>query len=223
MDYIGGLPDYMKICLISLDDLTNEIGNNVYNKYGYNPVNHLREAWATLCNAFLEEFKWFASSAEPKADEYLEIARVSSGAHIVMVHIFFLLGFGGTGDNEISLDDIKEITSSVATILRLSDDLGSAKDENQNGHDGSYIEYYMKEHEGISNEVAQKHVLEMISNEWKLLNKEQLRLSQHYPISFTRAALNMARLVPLMYSYDGNQRLPILEENIKSLLFDDMY
>ena len=46
---------------------------------------------------------------------------------MVLVHLFFLLGLGGTQDNKIELKDISELLHSVATILRLYDDLGSAK------------------------------------------------------------------------------------------------
>lgn len=79
--------------------------------------------WASLCDAFLVEAKWFASAGHlPKPEEYLKNGIVSSGIHVVLVHMFFLLGEGENLDYESS-----GIISSVATILRLWDDLGSAK------------------------------------------------------------------------------------------------
>ncbi|KAM3204426.1 hypothetical protein P3L10_027835 [Capsicum annuum] len=66
---------------------------------------------------------------------------VSSGVHVVLVHMFYLLGLGVSS---IQLEDISAMYSSAAMILRLWDDLGSAKYENQEGNDGSYIECYMK-------------------------------------------------------------------------------
>lgn len=78
--------------------------------------------WASLCDAFLVEAKWFASRHLPKPEEYLKNGIVSSGIHVVLVHMFFLLGEGENLDYENS-----GIISSVATILRLWDDLGSAK------------------------------------------------------------------------------------------------
>ena len=83
--------------------------------------------WASLCKAFLVEAKWFASGHLPNAEEYLENGIVSSGVHIVLVHIFFLLGEGITQQNVYMLDKMPGIISSPAMILRLWDDLGSVE------------------------------------------------------------------------------------------------
>lgn len=63
----------------------------------------------------------------PKADEYLKNGIISSGAHVVLVHMFFLLGEGTNKESANIVDDCPGIITSVATILRLWDDLGSAK------------------------------------------------------------------------------------------------
>ncbi|KAM7486341.1 hypothetical protein LguiA_002350 [Lonicera macranthoides] len=133
------LPDYMKICFKALYDTTNEIGYNICKEYGWNPVDSLQKAWASLFDAFLVEAKWFASGCVPKADEYLKNGIVSSGIHVVLVHLFFLLGEGTNKESANIVNANTDIISSVASILRLWDDLGSAKDEIQDGHDGSYI------------------------------------------------------------------------------------
>ncbi|KAF8404692.1 hypothetical protein HHK36_009580 [Tetracentron sinense] len=94
-------------------------------------------------------------------------------------------------------------------------------DENQEGYDGSYIECYMKEHRGSSFEDAREHTFGMISDAWKRLNEECLKPNPFSP-SFIKASLNIARLVPVMYSYDDNQRLPSLEEHINSMLYESI-
>ena len=86
--------------------------------------------WATLCRAFLVEAQWFGSGKMPKAKEYLENGIISSGVHIVLVHVFFPLGHGLNNQTVELIDDIPGIMSSTATILRLWDDLGSAKVSN---------------------------------------------------------------------------------------------
>lgn len=83
--------------------------------------------WVSLCQAFLVEAKWFASGKLPSAEEYLKNGIVSCGMHIVLVHLFFLLGKGLTKQNIDKLDTIPPIISSLATILRLWDDLGDAE------------------------------------------------------------------------------------------------
>ncbi|KAE8733209.1 putative terpene synthase 4 [Hibiscus syriacus] len=163
-----GLPDYMKLCFKALDDITNEIRQKVHKEYGQNPIDSLRKAWITLFRAFLVEARWFGSGKSPTAKEYLENGIISSGVHIVLVHIFFLLGFGSTDRNVEIIDNNPSIISTTAAILHLWDDLGSAKDENQDGHDGSYVDCYMKEHQGIEIESARQHVIDMISDAWKV-------------------------------------------------------
>ncbi|KAK1268495.1 putative terpene synthase 4 [Acorus gramineus] len=109
------------------------------------------------------------------------------------------------------------MVSSIAKILRLWDDLGSAKDENQEGFDGSYMECYLKENPNSSMEGARKHMKKMISDAWKSLNKECLSLGP-FSKSFAEASLNGARMVRVMYDYDGDHRLVDLEEQVNSLL-----
>ena len=84
--------------------------------------------WARLCTAFLEEAKWFASGHLPEAEEYLKNGITSSGVHVALVHMFFLIGDGSTKDlaESVKLDTCL-ISYNVAAILRLWDDLGSAK------------------------------------------------------------------------------------------------
>ncbi|KAJ6728709.1 (3S6E)-NEROLIDOL SYNTHASE 2 CHLOROPLASTIC/MITOCHONDRIAL-LIKE [Salix koriyanagi] len=144
------LPHCMKICFKALNNITNEISYEIYKKHGWNPVYSLRKTWTGLFNAFLVEAKWFASGKLPSSEEYLKNGIVSSGVNVVLVHIFFLLGQGISKENVELINNFPAIISSTATILRLWDDLGSAEDENQDGHDGSYLECYRKENEGSS-------------------------------------------------------------------------
>ena len=89
--------------------------------------------------------------------------------------------------------------------------------EDQNGLDGSYLDCYMSEHEEVSAEDAQRHVTELISREWKRLNREILTPNP-FPSSFTNFCLNAARMVPLMYHYRSNPILSNLQEHVKSLV-----
>ena len=83
--------------------------------------------WASLCDAFLIEAKWFASGHVPKSEEYLKNGVISSGVHVVLVHMFFLLGQDITNETVNIVNDNPGIITNTATILRLWDDLGSAK------------------------------------------------------------------------------------------------
>ncbi|CAA3005713.1 (3S,6E)-nerolidol synthase 1-like isoform X1 [Olea europaea subsp. europaea] len=184
------LPKPMKMCYKALLDTTNDIGYKIYKKHGYNPIDSLKSAWGSLCDAFLVEAKWFASGHLPTSHEYLENGKVSSGVHVVLVHLFFLLGVNRKTGGAVQVDDISELISSVAAILRLWDDFGSAKDEQQDGNDGSYIECYMKENPGSTIETVRERVIDMISSDWKHLNKECFRLNKNSSSSsFTKASI----------------------------------
>ncbi|KAL0353199.1 UNVERIFIED_CONTAM: Tricyclene synthase Oc15, chloroplastic [Sesamum angustifolium] len=98
--------------------------------------------------------------------------------------------------------------------------LENAKDEHQDGRDGSYSECYRKDHRGLSVAQARDHAIDTIASEWKNLNKECFRLYHLSASSFKRASLNLARITPLMYDYDDNQRLPVLEEYVKFMLLN---
>ncbi|KAJ4951845.1 hypothetical protein NE237_028677 [Protea cynaroides] len=215
------LPEYMKICFKALDNITNEISEKVLKEHGWNPINILQKAWASLCDAFLIEAKWFASKWVPKSKEYLENGVISSGVPLVLTHLFFLLGQSLTKENIYCLEHNPALISCTATILRLWDDLGSAKDEDQEGHDGSYIECYIKEHGAYSIKSPQDHIFCKISDSWKQLNRECLSKDLFSPI-FKRASLNVARMVPLMYSYEDNQNLLTLKEYINSVLYENV-
>ncbi|WCJ20357.1 (3S 6E)-nerolidol synthase 1 chloroplastic [Euphorbia peplus] len=215
------LPDYMRICFKALDKITNEISYKIYKQNGCNPVDSLRKTWGTLCKAFLIEARWFSSGQTPNAKEYLQNGIVSSGVHVVLHHIFFMLGHGSTTQGVEFINNNPAIVSSAATILRLWDDLGSAKDENQDGYDGSYLECYMKENKGCSEENARKKVIQMISDSWKKLNQECLfptSTALLYSSTYRKCCLNLARMVALMYSYDDNQDLPLLQQHVEYLL-----
>ncbi|KAH8512294.1 hypothetical protein H0E87_009505 [Populus deltoides] len=197
-------------------DITESISAKIFEKHGWNPIESLQKSWKRLCDAFLEEAKWFASGKLPKPEEYLRNGIVSSGVHVVLVHMFFLLGQGINKETVDFVDGFPPIISSTATILRLWDDLGTAQDENQDGHDGSYLECSMREHPNVTVERAREHVRQLISDAWKKLNRECLSRSPFSP-SFTKACLNVARMIPLMYSYDDNPSLASLKEHMRSL------
>lgn len=77
----------------------------------------------------------------------------------------------------------------------------------------------MKENRNFTIECARQHVTDKISDTWKKLNKEYFSSSQ-FSLTVKKSSLNAAKLVPLMYNYDANQRLPSLEKHIKSMLYE---
>ncbi|XP_015943341.1 neryl diphosphate diphosphatase, chloroplastic [Arachis duranensis] len=211
------LPQFMKNCLSALYEITNAFAEKIYKKHGLNPIDTLKKSWVQLLNASLEGAHWSDSGELPKSGEYLNHATVSTGVHVVLVHSFFLFHQNITKETLAILDDFPDIIYSVAKILRLCDDLEGHKNKNQSGFDGSYIECYMREHQETSAEDAERHVEELISMEWKRLNRQVLGRDQQFPSSFTKFCLSAARMVPLMYHYRTNPSLSNLHQHVKSI------
>nr|GMC89873.1 (3S,6E)-nerolidol synthase 1-like [Ipomoea batatas] len=207
-----GLPDYMKICLTVLFDTTNDISNFILDKYGWNPIDHLKKGWTRLCDAYITEAKWFVTGNSPTADEYLQIGIITTGVPMVLIMCFFLLGHGAS----TGTTDIQDIVTLVGAILRLLDDLDATQGEKQDGNDASYVEYYVKENHDVSLSDGKQYVINMVSEQWKLLNKQCLSPTP-IPTSFRKACLNIARMVPMMYNYSDTHCLPILQKQIMSM------
>ncbi|VAH36967.1 unnamed protein product [Triticum turgidum subsp. durum] len=211
---VDSLPSYMISCYKALYTVTNDIAAMVRKEHGLNPITHIKQAWAALFDGFMIEGKWLYTNQAPTSEDYLRNGIVTSGAPLVFLHLFFLLGHDFTEGNN---DRILRIISCTAKIMRLWDDMGSAKDESQAGLDGSCKELYHRENPHGD---AEKHMLKMIASEWQDLNRECFSgTNSTLSHTFIRASLNFARMVRVMYSYDDEQRLPILEDYTRMLLF----
>lgn len=92
------------------------------------------------------------------------------------------------------------------------------QDEAQEGFDGSYKKFYLKENPHCAPGEAEEHMFSLIASEWEELNRECFS-RRSFSSSFIQASLNGARMVSVMYGYDSEQRLPVLEDYIRMLLF----
>lgn len=207
------LPSYMTSCYKALYTITNDIADMSKREHGSNPINHLKKGWATLFDGFMIEGKWLSGNQVPTREDYLTNGVVTSGAPLVFLHLFFMLGHDLT---EADSDYIPPVISCPAKIMRLRDDMGTAKDEAQEGLDGSYKELYLRENPHGD---ADEHMLELIEDEWIELNRECFsRTKSSFSPSFVGASLNFARMVGVMYGYNNEQRLPALEDYTRMLL-----
>ncbi|GJN18849.1 hypothetical protein PR202_gb06054 [Eleusine coracana subsp. coracana] len=206
------LVTYMRSCYNGLYTVTNAIADMTEKEHGLNPINHLKKAWATLFDGFMVETKWLATNQVPAAEDYLKNGVITSGMPLLFAHILSLLGHDHAASN-----DAARVASCPAKILRLHDDMGSAKDEAQDGLDGSYKDLYLMENLSCSPAEAEEHMLRLIEREWEELNRECFR-RRSFPSSFTQACLNATRMISVMYGYNKEHRLPVLEDYMRTLL-----
>uniref|UniRef100_A0A0D9XKX7 Terpene synthase metal-binding domain-containing protein n=1 Tax=Leersia perrieri TaxID=77586 RepID=A0A0D9XKX7_9ORYZ len=209
------LPSCMRSCYRALYSVTNDMADMVEKEHGVNPINHLKKAWAVLFDGFMIETKWLSDSHVPASEDYLRNGVVTSGVPLMFLHLLFMLGHDFGADAEGFIDHIPPVISCPAKIFRLWDDMGCAKE----GLDGSYKELYLKENPGFDAGDAEEHMRGLITSKWEELNREYFFSRRAFPAGFSQAALNAARMVGVMYGHDGKQRLPVLEDYLRMLLF----
>ncbi|KAL2474653.1 terpene synthase 02 [Abeliophyllum distichum] len=134
LDAIEQLPEYMKICYMALYNTTNEIAYKILKEQGRNVLSSLRRVWMNTIEAFMIEANWFSSGHVPNLANYLENAVTTSGSYMALVHMFFLLGEGiSHGNVKLMEKPYPKIFSCSGKILRLWDDLGTSKEEQDRG------------------------------------------------------------------------------------------
>lgn len=81
-----------------------------------------------MIEGFMLEAEWLNSGHVPNLEEYIENGVTTAGSYMALVHLFFLIGEGVTDDNvKLLLDPYPKLFSCSGRILRLWDDLGTAK------------------------------------------------------------------------------------------------
>lgn len=85
------------------------------------------------------------------------------------------------------------------------------QDEAQEGLDGSYKDLYLLENPSCAPADAEEHMHSLITMEWEELNRECFK-RRGFSSSFRQACLDTARMVSIMYGYNKEQRLPLLED-----------
>ncbi|KAH0762472.1 hypothetical protein KY290_018545 [Solanum tuberosum] len=215
------LPDYMKICYLSLLNTTNEMAYHILKEQGINVLPYLTKQFADLCKAYLQEARWYHNGYKPTLQEYMDNAWISVGIPLVLLHAFIFVSNPITIEALEYLNKYPDIIRRSATIIRLVDDLGTSSDELKRGDVPKSIQCYMNE-KSASEEEARKHINLLIKEMWELMNKDQIRKEVLFSEEFIRIVLNISRVAHCMYQHgDG---LGIQNSHIKNqiskLLFE---
>ncbi|KAJ0531996.1 putative geranyl diphosphate diphosphatase [Helianthus annuus] len=220
VDEIEQLPEYMKICYMALHNTTNEICDVVHKNHGLSVLPYLRKAWIDTIQAFMVEAEWVKRGYEPDLKDYIDNGITTAGTYMALVHLFFLMGEGVTPKNMSSLlHSYPPFFTHAGKILRLWDDLGTSKEEQERGDIASSVQLLMKEKNIKSEEDGRKQILELIQTSWKELN-EALVAPNIFPFSIVNVALNMSRASQVVYQHDdGNSYFSSVDDHARSLFF----
>ncbi|KAM7498239.1 hypothetical protein LguiA_022653 [Lonicera macranthoides] len=213
------LPEYMKICYMALYNTTNEICYKILKENGLSVLPFLKTTWINMIEGFMLEAKWLNSGEVPNLEDYIENGVTTAGSYMALVHIFFLIGQGVTEDNvKLLINPYPKLFSSAGRILRLWDDLGTAKEEQERGDVASSIQLFMKEKSITCENEARNQIIQMVQGLWKELNGE-LMAPNALPLPIIKASLNMARTSQVVYQHEEDSYFSSVDNYVQSLFF----
>ncbi|KAL2331794.1 hypothetical protein Fmac_019375 [Flemingia macrophylla] len=219
LDAMERLPEYMKICYMALYNTTQEIANRIQKEQGQSVVACLRRTWIDIFEAFLKEAKWFNDKYIPTFGEYLANGVISSGTYMAMVHAtLFLIGDGFSKEIISTMKPYPRLFSCSGEILRLWDDLGTSREEQERGDNACSIQCLMTENNIVDENIARKHIRQVIRNLWPELNSLVMTTTT-LPLSVMNASLNMARTAQVIYQHGDDQNTFTVDDYVQTLLF----
>ncbi|XP_073060898.1 putative monoterpene synthase 8 [Primulina eburnea] len=201
VDAIENLPDYMKICYMALFNTTTEIAQKIFNEHGINVLHFLSRAWIDTIEAYMIEAKWFQNGQIPNVEDYLENGVTTGGSYLALVHAFFLMGEGITKHNiQFMRKPYPKLFSTSGRILRLWNDLGTSKEEQDFGDNASLTPVLMKEKNLSSEDEAREYIKQLIRQSWWEMNTNLLD-SSIWPSSLINVCFNMCRTSESIYHH----------------------
>ncbi|CAJ1956402.1 unnamed protein product [Sphenostylis stenocarpa] len=174
--------------------------------------------WVDLLEAYLKEAKWFSNEYVPSFREYLDNGVISSGSYLALVHATVLIGDNLSKETISMMSPYPSLFTCSGEILRLWDDLGTSKDEQERGDNACSIQCLMTENEILDENVARKHIRQLIWNLWPEMNGLAMTTTT-LPSSVVKASLNMARTSQIIYQHGDDQNMLAVDDLVQTLLF----
>ncbi|XP_030936303.1 myrcene synthase, chloroplastic-like [Quercus lobata] len=200
---MDGLPDYMKMCFLALQNLVNEMAFDTLKEQGFHIIQYFKKSWENLCRAYLLEAKWYYNGYTPSLQEYLDNAWVSVSVPTILLNTYFSATNPITKEALDFFEECPNIIRWSSMIIRLVDDLGTSKFELERGDVPKSIQCYMNE-TGASEEDAYEYIRCLISAIWKKINEERAETSP-FSDTFIEIIFNIVRVAHCMYQYgDGH-------------------
>ncbi|KAI6703946.1 hypothetical protein NL676_013082 [Syzygium grande] len=227
-EQIQQLPECMKVCFRALHDVNHEIAYDIGKDEDWHRVlPNLTKAWADFCKALLTEAKWDKLGYTPSLEEYLSNAWTSASGPLILSHAYFFVGHMKLEDVADLLERNKDLIYNVSMIIRLCNDLGTSAAERDRGDAPSAVACYMRE-ANVPEDVARKHIKELINEAWKNINAHFFSNAQTPSVRpFIDVTMNAARVAHMLYQFgdgfgvqDGDIRRQILSTVVEPLALD---
>ncbi|KAK1368610.1 Limonene synthase [Heracleum sosnowskyi] len=195
------LPDYMKLCFLSLINVVNETTYDILKDHNIDTFPHQKKWFNDLFERYIVEARWYNSGYQPTLEEYLKNGFVSIGGPIVVLYSYICTEDPIKKEDLEFIEDLPDIVRLACEIFRLSDDYGTSSAELKRGDVPSSIQCYMSD-TGVSEEVSREHMMNLIRKKWAQINKLRFSKENNNPLSwsFVDIMLNLIRAGHCLYN-----------------------
>ncbi|KAK7404261.1 hypothetical protein VNO78_05009 [Psophocarpus tetragonolobus] len=192
------LPEYMRVCVRALKQVTNEIAYEIGRENNFDLVlPYLKEAWIDFCKALYVEAEWYNKGYIPSLQEYLSNGWISSSGPVILLHSYFATMYQIMDEKDHFLHRYQDLVYNVSLVIRLCNDLGTAVAERERGDTASSILCYMNQMQ-VSEEKSREHIQGIICETWKKINGHcSAGVASVDP--FVTQAINAARVAHTLY------------------------
>ncbi|KAK1368460.1 (+)-delta-cadinene synthase [Heracleum sosnowskyi] len=195
------LPDYMKLCLLSLYNFVHETTYHILMEQNIDVLHHQRKWWMDLLlKRYLVEARWYHGGYQATFEEHMRNGFVSSAGPIVGLYSYICSANPVKEEVMDFIEELPDIVRLAFEIFRLSDDYGTGSAESKRGDVPSTIHCYMSD-TGVSEEIAREHMMDLMRKKWAQVNK--CRFSEDVsPLSWdvVDLLLNLVRVSHWLYN-----------------------
>ncbi|XP_059072447.1 alpha pinene synthase, chloroplastic isoform X1 [Cryptomeria japonica] len=172
---IDYLPEYMKVVFMAFYEIVNEMVEEATKTQGRDTLDYARKVWEAFLDSYMQEAEWLATSYIPTFEEYLENAKISGGARIVILQPLLTLDAVLPDTLLPKIDFPSRFNELLALTFRLSNDINSFKAEVARGEKASCVACYMRDR-STEEEEALDHLKSLNEKLFKELSFEYLKL-----------------------------------------------
>ncbi|GLJ36174.1 hypothetical protein SUGI_0725850 [Cryptomeria japonica] len=216
---IDHLPEEMKIVFMGLYTTLTDISQRAREVQGRDVLPYLHQQWLHYYSCLIKEREWMERSYSPSLDQYWENAVVTVALGVNILTAIFSTGELLPDHILEKLDFRDDFLNLVSLTGRLVNDLRTFKRERDCGEVASFVECYMNEHPGCTEDEAMEYMDGLNEDALSKLNDHFL-MRADIPKSYRTLLFNTARIMQVVYGKeDGfvNARTYLAEFIKKSL------
>ncbi|KAD3338100.1 hypothetical protein E3N88_33621 [Mikania micrantha] len=219
---IDELPDYMKLIYKMLMDCYGEMEEIMASEGKAYQVGYAKEAIKELNRYYMIEAKWIHEGYVPTLEEHELVSFITAGYKMLTTSSFVGMSETTTEEPFKWALTFPPLVKAASIISRIMDDIIGHKEEGQRKHLMSTVECYMKEH-GVEEEFVYDLFRQRVEDAWKDINHELLTCKD-VPMALKTRALNLARVIEILYKYDDTLKNvgKELKDNITSCFINPM-